>query len=194
MGWASATYIFDPVARALINAGVDDNTKTSVLTDLIRRLQESDWDTEDESLDEFKHDPAIVEAFRCNGVYKRCEAENGDDLDCNLAVGHPGNHQDFRGATWSAGLRQPQDVLRTTEADVRGTLQWQVHCPRCADASVNRGRVRTETTVDFEAGKNYSPVTADAKSVSIALHCSAGHAFLMTVANHKGAEYITIEP
>ncbi|WTW93658.1 hypothetical protein OG216_09830 [Streptomycetaceae bacterium NBC_01309] len=68
MGWSSANSIFDPVAEALINAEVDGPTKRKVLADLIKGLQDGDWDTCDESLERFMHDPAIVLAFADNGV------------------------------------------------------------------------------------------------------------------------------
>ena len=69
MGWSSANQIFDPVARALIDAGAPDDTKRKVLGDLISGLQDGDWDTEDESLEEFLDDPAIVAAFADHGVH-----------------------------------------------------------------------------------------------------------------------------
>jgi hypothetical protein len=80
MGWNSANRIFDPVARALIDTGADDTTKRKVLGDLIRELQEGDWDTEDESLEDFLHDPAIVAAFADRNVHledrRCCRAEH----------------------------------------------------------------------------------------------------------------------
>lgn len=63
MGWASASEIFDPVAHALIDLGADADTKRQVLGTLIGKLQDLDWDTEDESLEEFRHDPVIVQLF-----------------------------------------------------------------------------------------------------------------------------------
>jgi hypothetical protein len=69
MGWSRANSIFDPVARALIDAGADNETKTRVLGDLINGLQDGDWDTEDKSLERFVNDPAIVQAFANNGVH-----------------------------------------------------------------------------------------------------------------------------
>ncbi|MET8694755.1 hypothetical protein ABZV65_19680 [Streptomyces bauhiniae] len=69
MGWSSANRIFDPVARALQEASVDDPTKRKVLGDLIRGLQEGDWDTEEESLEDFLDDLAIVAAFADHGVH-----------------------------------------------------------------------------------------------------------------------------
>ncbi|MET8475401.1 hypothetical protein ABZY90_19705 [Streptomyces sp. NPDC006422] len=75
MGWSSAGSIFDPVAKALQDAGVDDATKRDVLGQMIGNLQDGDWDTEDESLEGFLDDPAIVSAFADRGVHlsdRRC--------------------------------------------------------------------------------------------------------------------------
>lgn len=69
MGWSSANSIFDPVAKALQDAGVDDTTKRNVLGQMIGNLQDGDWDTEDESLEAFLDDPAIVSAFADHGVH-----------------------------------------------------------------------------------------------------------------------------
>ncbi|MFI0236357.1 hypothetical protein [Streptomyces sp. NPDC016845] len=69
MGWNSAHRIFDPVAKALIETGADDDTKRKVLGDLIGELQEGDWDTGDESLEDFLDDPAIVSAFADHNVH-----------------------------------------------------------------------------------------------------------------------------
>lgn len=68
MGWNSADEIFNPVAESLIKYDVPDAVITGVLSVLIKALQDNDWDTEDESLHEYKNDPAIVEAFRLNGI------------------------------------------------------------------------------------------------------------------------------
>ena len=90
MGWNSANRIFDPVAHALIKAGADDDTKRTVLRDLIKELQEGDWDTEDESLEDFLGDPAIVQAFADRNVHlsdKRCcRAEHANDPAALLLV------------------------------------------------------------------------------------------------------------
>jgi hypothetical protein len=69
MGWGSAGYkIFDPVARALQEAGATDELKEKTLTNLIPVLQHEDWDTELDSLQDFLDDPAIVKAFANNGI------------------------------------------------------------------------------------------------------------------------------
>lgn len=68
MGWASAGRIFDPVAQGLIDAGASEEIKRRVLGTLIGTLQGEDWDTEDESLEEFRGDPVIVELFAEHGI------------------------------------------------------------------------------------------------------------------------------
>lgn len=65
MGWASAGYtIFNPMMRELQKADVPPDTRKRVAVLLIRKLGDHDWDTMDESLEEFKDDPAVVAAFR----------------------------------------------------------------------------------------------------------------------------------
>lgn len=100
MGWNSANIYFDAVAKALIDHGASDELKTEVCSTLIGVFQEGDWDTEDESLDEFKDDPAIVEAFRRHDVLVLCGYENDDSEYCELERGHLGDHVDDNGNTW----------------------------------------------------------------------------------------------
>jgi hypothetical protein len=69
MGWGSAgPRIFDPVARALQEAGASNELKERVLSQLIGTLQHEDWDTELDSLQNFLDDPAIVKAFAEYGI------------------------------------------------------------------------------------------------------------------------------
>jgi hypothetical protein len=68
MGWSSGNEVFDPVARELQVFVPDDTARSAVASVLINALQECDWDTEDESLDQFRDDPAIIAAFATNGV------------------------------------------------------------------------------------------------------------------------------
>jgi len=69
MGWASAgSTIFNPTIRALIDAKADDAVVFQVARDLIANLRENDWDTEDESLEEFRANPAVVRAFAEFGI------------------------------------------------------------------------------------------------------------------------------
>lgn len=64
MGWASAGYIFDPVCEALQQAFLVPETRKKILVVLIKQLQDGDWDTEYESLEQFADDPVVVAAFR----------------------------------------------------------------------------------------------------------------------------------
>jgi len=68
MGWASAGAIFDKVADGLIAANASDEIKHRVLSDLVKALQDEDWDTEYESLDKYADDPMIVAVFAEHGV------------------------------------------------------------------------------------------------------------------------------
>lgn len=106
MGWASAGGIFGPIAQALIDYGANDELKLLVCNKLIEVLQEGDWDTEGESLDEFADDPMIVEAFRRHGIIIRCLVERTDDdgwWECELERDHDGNHVDRRHSWPQAG-------------------------------------------------------------------------------------------
>jgi hypothetical protein len=69
MGWASASEIFDPVCKELQKSFLVPETRQKILVVLIKALQDSDWDTEDESLNEFSDDPAVVKAFGECGIY-----------------------------------------------------------------------------------------------------------------------------
>jgi hypothetical protein len=69
MGWGSAREIFDPVAQALVEANASSDVKRKVLGDLIKRLMANDWDTADESLEEFENDPDIMAAFADNEIF-----------------------------------------------------------------------------------------------------------------------------
>lgn len=102
MGWNSAGDIFDPVAKAMIDLNAPDEMKRKVLGALIGQLQEGDWDTEDESLEQFKNDPAIVDAFRDNDVIRECGYKGDENRWCELEREHDGMHQDEDGETWES--------------------------------------------------------------------------------------------
>ena len=106
MGWASGGDIFDPVADKLIDLGVEDQIKTQVLSTLIECLRNRDWDTEEESLGSYDDDPAIVEAFRRNGIVLRCAEEGGPDGDwwCEKVRHHASDHEDYLGRKWPNGV------------------------------------------------------------------------------------------
>lgn len=63
MGWASASSIFNKVAKALVDANASDDLTRAVLAPLITVLRDGDWDTCDESREEFADDPVIAELF-----------------------------------------------------------------------------------------------------------------------------------
>jgi hypothetical protein len=87
MGWSSANDIFDPVARALISHEESYDIKLAILVPLINALQDGDWDTEDESLEEFKDDPAVVEAFRRQDVTLPCKSCGENERYCECLDG-----------------------------------------------------------------------------------------------------------
>lgn len=72
MGWNSAGDIFDPVCTFVVKAvesnGIAEADATALLTMLIAKLQNGDWDVEEESLSEFVDYPFVVAAFKAQGV------------------------------------------------------------------------------------------------------------------------------
>lgn len=68
MGWGSGYLIFNTVADALTEAGASEEVKEKALTKVIAGLQQEDWDTELDSLQDYRDDPAIVRAFAANDV------------------------------------------------------------------------------------------------------------------------------
>lgn len=124
MGWNSANRIFDPVARALIKAKADDDTKRTTLSVLIKELQDGDWDTEDESLEEYLGDPVIVAAFADCDVHlddrRCCLREPGADVGA-LLIRHLTEadlSEDTATQHVHAYARQLAGVIRTA-ADLR---------------------------------------------------------------------------
>ncbi|MFG2976268.1 hypothetical protein ACGFYY_25210 [Streptomyces sp. NPDC048331] len=69
MGWGSAYRVFNNVADGFIEAGASDEVKEKTLTKLIADLQAEDWDTELDSLQDYRDDPAIVRAFAANDIH-----------------------------------------------------------------------------------------------------------------------------
>lgn len=102
MGWASGGEIFDDVARALIDAGVGERVKHTVLGRLIDKLRDGDWDTEGESLEQFGDDPVIVALFRERGVTTTCRNDSGPagTHECERKLGHAGDHVDEDDNSW----------------------------------------------------------------------------------------------
>src|SRR5690242_4742662 len=93
MGWASGGIYFDVVAYKLIEMDAPDEIVTEVCAALIEELRSGDWDTADESLGAFEAYPAIVEAFRQNGIWTNCHNRFKTDemswyMYCTLEKGH----------------------------------------------------------------------------------------------------------
>lgn len=72
MGWASGSDVFDTVARQVIKevqgGSLDRDGAVAILVRLIEGLTQADWDTWDESLDEFEKYPLVRDAFIEAGV------------------------------------------------------------------------------------------------------------------------------
>lgn len=64
MGWSSGGDVFNSTARTLLAAGVQPDMVTKALAVLIDQLLDGDWDTCDESVQEFRNEPAVIAAFR----------------------------------------------------------------------------------------------------------------------------------
>lgn len=64
MGWSSAGRIFDPMARALVQGSYTDEQVRELLRLLAGLLMDGDWDTEDESIQEFADHPGVCLAIR----------------------------------------------------------------------------------------------------------------------------------
>ncbi|MFE2965539.1 hypothetical protein ACFXKC_18035 [Streptomyces sp. NPDC059340] len=128
MGWNSANQIFNPVARSLIDAGAPDETKRKVLGDLIGGLQEGDWDTEDESLEDFLDDPAIVQAFADRDVHlsdrRCCRRELGiGPREALLRMRHEDIEEDDMARAVDAYAHHLADVIRASRDETRGATQ-----------------------------------------------------------------------
>jgi hypothetical protein len=123
--WAEMAASF---ARALIDAGVSDQTKRKVLGDLIGGLRDGDWDTEDESLEDFLDDPATVQAFADHNVHlddrRCCRAEHAKDPAAFLLAMR---HEDVTEAEMTAAIdayaHHLADRIRATRDDTKGAVQ-----------------------------------------------------------------------
>lgn len=77
MGWASASDIFDPVAMALLEAKASPELIRKTLVPLIDKLRDGDWDTYDESMDEFADEPDVIAAFHYAGCCPEMDHDEG---------------------------------------------------------------------------------------------------------------------
>ena len=77
MGWASAGPIFDRTARALLDSGAEDR----IVTEVPAALTGGDWDTLDESLEQFEECPAVVTGLKRGAPRWFDDPESHDDAD-----------------------------------------------------------------------------------------------------------------
>lgn len=123
MGWASGGEVFDPVARELQGAAAPVEVRERVCRVLIDALQNRGWDTEGESLGEFQDDPAIVRAFKANGVVLQCLAEHETrPWQCEREQGHVSDHRDYQGNTWPNEDGEPSMAAKHAALDALGSL------------------------------------------------------------------------
>lgn len=90
MGWGSAGGIIEPLLTELVEMDKRNpgdalgKRMTPAIVKLISTLQANDWDTEEETLAEFKHVPWIVAAFEACDVTMTCR---GACEDCGEICG-----------------------------------------------------------------------------------------------------------
>jgi hypothetical protein len=103
MGFSRGNEIFDPVAYRLIEADLHPAVTYEIARTLIDALLECDWDTADESLDEFEEFEPIRGAFRECGIFKTC-TDIGQVQDvsywCEKEFEHTNAHSDLNGHEW----------------------------------------------------------------------------------------------
>ncbi len=138
MGWSSANRIFNPVAHALITAGVDDETKRTVLGGLIKGLQSGDWDTEDESLEDFLDEPAIVAAFADHNVHlsdrRCCRMVPAADARAALMQLRPDDWpEEDMAARIDAYAHELAERIRAHRDEIRGATQATIVMDFAAD-------------------------------------------------------------
>lgn len=68
MGWASASYIFDDTAKIVTElhriGQLTETAGTEILTVVAKTLCDADWDTLDESWEEFPGNPMVEAALK----------------------------------------------------------------------------------------------------------------------------------
>ena len=118
MGWNSANRIFDPVAKALVNTGAADDVTRKVLSDLISELRDGDWDTCDESLEDFLGQPAVIAAFHDHNIHtqdRRCCLVGGDARNAIQAMRGDEFTEDEMTTALNAFAHQLAEKIRETE-------------------------------------------------------------------------------
>lgn len=77
MGWASATEIVIDTWK-IVRKFIPDDKKVDVLKDFIIPFMKSDWDTEDEIIDEFPEAEKAIQYALCELLPKAYECPQGD--------------------------------------------------------------------------------------------------------------------
>jgi hypothetical protein len=98
--------VFDAAMRGLMAVpGVTPEMIHETARPLIRSLLDLHWDNADGTVGMYDDNPAIVEAFRENGILLFCGAEHPDDGEpCEgIQRGHTVPHRDHLGRTWADG-------------------------------------------------------------------------------------------
>jgi hypothetical protein len=134
MGWNRGSDIFDPVARQLIACGADRHTKFTVLGTLLDKLLDEDWDTADESLEEFRHDRDIVALFTTRCIAGKLDDGVGD-LDYDV-------RRDLWVLTCDLHGRLDSGNGSSAEEHDRLVRVWVRHC---ADLHGGTGRLDADT-------------------------------------------------
>lgn len=84
MGWSGANDIVESVIETLCTGitrmEMNESIAKQLLVTLIKKCQEGDWDTEDETLDLFSHVPWVVDAFRECGVMRQSSSDGLEEL------------------------------------------------------------------------------------------------------------------
>lgn len=78
MGWASAGEIFNRTARAVLESQASDAETIEILYELADALRDGDWDTVDESIEEFAEYPYVVLALRMASGLLELDSATGD--------------------------------------------------------------------------------------------------------------------
>lgn len=86
MGWSHGGDAFGRVTRKLVELRAPDRVLTAVCADLIDALRDADWDTLDESIEEFRENRAVMAAFRL--AAPEWVTEEKDQI---MAMGEDGN-------------------------------------------------------------------------------------------------------
>jgi hypothetical protein len=69
MGWGSGYLVFNEMADKVLASNATEEVKEQILGDLIVSLQNQDWDTEMDSLQDYLHNPLVVRVFARHDIH-----------------------------------------------------------------------------------------------------------------------------